>query len=55
MSDLEFRPIHKFFRVKISSIKHMKDTNSHMISLHVYNISTYKITLQLGLLGQLRN
>ena len=32
MSDLEFRPIHKFFRVTISSIKYMKDSNSDMIS-----------------------
>ena len=31
MSDLEFRPIHKFFRVTISSIKYMKDSNSDMI------------------------
>ena len=51
MSDLEFRPIHKFFRVKISSIKYMKDSNSDMISLHIYNNSPYEITLPLGLLG----
>ena len=31
MSDLEFRPIHKFFRVTISSIKYMKYSNSDMI------------------------
>ena len=36
MSDLEFRPIHKFFRVTISSIKHMKNSNSDMFSLHIY-------------------
>ena len=35
MSDLEFRPILKFFRVTISSIKYMKDSNSDMISLHI--------------------
>ena len=50
MSDLEFRPIHKFFRVTISSIKYTKDSNSDTISLHIYNISPYKITLLLGLL-----
>ena len=51
ITDLEFRPIHKFFRVKISSIKFMKDPNSDMISLHIYNNSPYEITLPLGLLG----
>ena len=51
MSDREFRPIHKFFRVTISFIKYMKDTNSDMISLHIYNNSPNKITLLLGLLG----
>ena len=35
MSDLEFRPIHKLFRVTISSIKYMKDSNSDMISLDI--------------------
>ena len=39
MSDLEFRPIHKFFRVIISSIKYMKNSNSDIISLHVNNNS----------------
>ena len=51
MSDLEFRPIHKFFLVTISSIKYMKTSNSDIISLHVYNNSPYQITLPLGLLG----
>ena len=51
MSDLEFRPVHKFFRVTISSIKYMKDSNSDMISLHLYNNSPYEVTLPLGLLG----
>ena len=51
MSDLEFEPIHKFFRVTISSIKHTKNTNSDIISLHVHNNSPYKLTLSLGLLG----
>ena len=51
MSDIEFRPLVKIFRVKISSIKNMKDSNSDMISLHINNNSPYKITLPLGLLG----
>ena len=51
MSDLEFRPIHKFFRVTISSTKYMKDSNSDMISLHIYNNSSYKLTSLLGHLG----
>ena len=51
MSDLEFRPIHKFFRGTISSIKYMKNSNSDMISWNVYNNSPYKIILPLGLLG----
>ena len=29
----------------------MKDSNSDMISLHIYNNSPYKKTLPLGLLG----
>ena len=45
LSDLESRPIHKFFRVTVSSIKHMKDSNSDMISLHMYNNSPYKNNL----------
>ena len=51
MSDLEFKPIHKFFRITISSIKYTKHSNSDIISLHVYNNSPYQITLPLGLLG----
>ena len=51
MSDLEFRPIHKFFRVTISSITYMKHSNNDIISLHVYNNSPNQITLTLGLLG----
>ena len=55
MSDLEFRPIHKFSRVTISSFKYMKNSNSDMISLHIYiyiyNNSPYKISLPLGPLG----
>ena len=50
MSDLEFKPIHKFFRITISNIKYMKLSNSDIISLHVYNNSPYQITLPLGLL-----
>ena len=55
MSDLEFRPIQKNFGVTISSIKYMKNSNSDIISLHVYNNSPYKITLPLGLLGYCEN
>ena len=51
MTDLEFKPILKFFRITISSIKYMKHSNSDIISLHVYNNSPYQITLPLGLLG----
>ena len=51
MSDLEFKPNHKFFRITISSIKYMKHSNSDIISLHVYNNSPYQITQPLGLLG----
>ena len=51
MSDLEFKPIHNFFRIKFSSIKYIKNSNSDIISSHVYNNSPYQITLPLGLLG----
>ena len=51
MSDFEFKPIHKFFKITISSIKYLKNTNSHIISLHVYNNTPYQVTLPLGLLG----
>ena len=51
MSDFEFRPIHKFFKITISSIRYEKDINSDIISLHVYNNTPNKITLPLGLLG----
>ena len=51
MSDLEFRPTHDFFRVTMSSIKYMKNSNSDIISVHVYNNSPYIITLPLGILG----
>ena len=51
MSDLEFKPIHKLFRVTISSIKYSKDTNSDVTSLQVHSNSPYKNTLPLGLLG----
>ena len=37
MSDLEFRPIHKFFRVLISSIKYMK-TQILTLFLYMYTI-----------------
>ena len=51
MSDFEFKPIHKFFKITISSIKYSKNTNSDIISLHVYNNTPYKVTLPLELLG----
>ena len=44
MTDLEFKPIPKFFRGAISTIKNKKQTNSDIISLHIYNNSPYKIT-----------
>ena len=50
MSELEFKPIYNFFRITISCIKYMKQSNSDIISLHVYNNSPYQITLPLGLL-----
>ena len=51
MSDFKFKPIHKFFKITISSIKYLKNTNSDIISLHVYNNTPNRITLPLGLLG----
>ena len=51
MSDFEFRPIHQFFKITISSIKYEKNINSDIVSLHVYNNTSNKITLPLGLLG----
>ena len=51
MSDFEFKTIHKFFKITISSIKYLKNTNSDIISLHVYNNTPYQVTLPLGLLG----
>ena len=51
MSDFEFRPIHKFFKITISSIKYERNTKSDIISLHVYNNTPNKITLPLGFLG----
>ena len=50
-SDFEFKPIHKFFKITISSIKYSKNTNSDIISLHVDNNTPYQLTLPLGLLG----
>ena len=51
MSDFEFKPIHKFFKITISSIKYLKNTKSDIISLQIYNNTPYQITLLLGLLG----
>ena len=35
MSDFEFKPIHKLFKITISSIKYSKNTNSDIISLQM--------------------
>ena len=51
MSDFELKPIHKFFKITSSSIKYLKNTNSDIISLQVYNNTPYQVTLPLGLLG----
>ena len=51
MSDFEFKPIHKFFKITISSRKYLKNTNSDIILLHGYNNTPYQVTLHLGLLG----
>ena len=50
MSKFEYKPIHKFFKITISSTKYSKNTNSDIIPLHVYNNTPYQITLPLGLL-----
>ena len=50
MPDFEFRPIHKFSKIAISSIKYVKNTNSDTISLHVYNNTPNRLLLPLGLL-----
>ena len=47
MSDFEFKPIHKFFKITISSIKFLKKMNSDINSLHVYNNTPYQVTLPL--------
>ena len=51
MSDFDFKPIHKFFKITISSIKYLKSTNSDIISPHLFNNTPYQITLPYGLLG----
>ena len=51
MSDLEFKTIHKFFKVTTSSTKCTKNTKTDKISLHLYHDSPYKITLPLGFVG----
>ena len=47
MSDFEFKPNHKFFKITISSIKYSKNTNSDINFLHVYNNTPDQITLPL--------
>ena len=51
MSELELKPLHNLGRVTISSIKHAKSTNTHILSLHVYNNSPSKTTFPLEILG----
>ena len=51
MSDFELKSIQKFFKITISSIKYLKNTNSDIISLHVFNNTPYQITFSLVLLG----
>ena len=52
MSDFEFKPIHKFFKITIyPKIFEKKNTNSDIVSLHVYNKTSYQVTLPLGLVG----
>ena len=45
MSDFEFKPIHEIFKITISSIKYLKNTNSDIFSLHLYNKTPHQITL----------
>ena len=51
MSDFEFKPIHKTFKITISSKKYWKNTNSDIMPLHMYKKTPYQVTLPLGLLG----
>ena len=51
MSVLEIKQIHKFFKIKISTVKYAKDTNSDVLSLQLYKNSPYKITISLEILG----
>ena len=50
MPRFEFKPIHNFFRVQISTIKYAKNINADTIGLHVYSNSPTKIFFLLGLL-----
>ena len=50
MSEFEFKPSHKFFKITISPIKYVKNKNSDIISLHVYHITPNRKTVPLGLL-----
>ena len=51
MSDFAFKRIRNFFKITISSIKFLKNTNSDIISLHASNKTPYRTTLPLGQLG----
>ena len=50
MSDFDVKLNHEFFKITISSIKYLKNINSGIISLHVYNNTPYQITKPLALL-----
>ena len=51
MSDLEIKPIHKIFRLTLSTIRYAKNENSDIIALHVYIFHHIKSQLHLGHIG----
>ena len=51
MSDLDFRPNHKTFRITISTVKYAENLNIDKKAQYVFKNAPYKITLLLGLLG----
>ena len=50
MPDIEFKPVHKLFRVLNSSLKSAENSNTDTIALHVYKNSPKKIIFPIGLL-----
>ena len=50
ISAVEFKPIHKFVKVTISSINYAKNINIDTLAIHAYNNSPYKITRPLVLI-----